>query len=167
MQVRRLTAAATAAALFATLGVSTVLAAGSAEKATGDVSWARGGTDRAAEFEAHEATDGRPPKGELTQSQAGQSFTVDVDRVEVSPDGNGGGKACFAGEIVDATGAAVNRLGNTRVTFVVDGGTPGSDGDLYVGRDLNSAMPTFEAMCTFLEGTGDNAVTGGNLQVHG
>jgi hypothetical protein len=138
---------------------TTVFAGGPANKATGSGMWTNGqGYTFTADFNAHEAYNGRPAKGWLVQTRVdgGGSFAVVVDQVDVHPN-----YACFGGVTTEATGAYADRLNKYRWTMVIDGGEGvDSGGDYLQGRW--GSRPGY---CN--TGTSTNyPFSGGNVQIH-
>lgn len=125
-------------------------------KATGEVSW-MAGIERSAEFDAHEEAPGNPgDRGTFRHSDANGTFTVDVTCVSIS-----GEEARFGGPIVEASGQYAGQA--ARVTYVKDGGTPGSEGDKLGGLFKESEATACEAVEDgFTRGF---PITSGNLQV--
>lgn len=83
-------------------------------------------------FNAHEAMDNRPAKGELTYHDVNGRgrhhwFTADIDCVDVMPDGY----ATFSGWLVETN--VPDWEGLWVQIWVYDGGTPGREGDQVAG----------------------------------
>lgn len=160
MTKRLLTLVAAVAAMM--LAAATVsFAGGPADKATGSGTWINSNGDQnMVDFNAHEAMDNRPAKGEFTQSRVVDgvvtgSFTVDVDTVEVVD-----GSACITGEIVAASGIWRERTG-VWTSYVTDGGEPGIGVDKVSG---NFDSDRSGALCD--SGHTSDAFIGGNVQIH-
>ena len=140
------------------------MAGGSADKATGSGYWTNGGGDDFyAEFNVHEARDGRAAKGSLTQDRVDGlgGFVVDVTQVYVSADGL---SVCFGGNTTDAWGEYAHQLNVFRWTTVVDGGEGSTDNS---GDFLRGAwIPGGPVWCTQGDTSTNEAWSGGNVQIH-
>ena len=135
-----------------------------APKATGDVQFTGSGAEQELDFNAHDGGASANDKGAIayTNFTAGISYSAIVScaNVDVST-----GSAYFSYEIP----AGFPGLSGIGIVFkVVDGGTPGTNGDQVsfgVFSDGNAAVAACEAG-TLGSVVIDNTVTAGNLVVH-
>ena len=150
------------AAVFVMALVAPAFAA-PAPKATGGVGFLGfDNTPRNAQFNAHEAKDGRPAKGMLRQTRpdTGDHFVVDVTCVDVD-----GIEAFFGGVVTQGTGAFASRVGQGIYATAEDNGEPGAAGDEF--RPLFVASEAVAcAMVASQTPLARFMVTSGNLQVH-
>lgn len=120
--------------LLLILFCGTALAGGAADKATGSGQFYNGaGRQMYVDFNAHEAVDNRPVKGDYYQEilSGGPvgSWSIDVDYADVRPDI---GRACFGGTVYAATGSLARFVNGRAFVAVQDGGS----GQNETGMDL-------------------------------
>lgn len=148
-----------AAEVVSGLPIVNGVSAGPAEKATGDVGYEAAGLDRHISFNAHEARGDRPAKGQLQYTDAiDRSYHVEITHVNVVGD-----MAYFAGEVVEASNPTW--VGNWISFAVLDGGTPGRNGDIVWGIFTDQATAISNVENEVTPGSAYEVLRG-NLVVH-
>jgi len=152
------------------LNTGVALAKGPAGKATGNVGFEESGVEWHAEFNAHEAMNGRPAKGSMRiwSDVIEREFLFDdVKYVKVRVDWD---LAWFAAKCTDDNLPSDDpdyKVDQWLFVKVKDGGTPGRNGD-KIGWDWDSADEADAASRASSHGVpaGWWAVIKGNLKVH-
>lgn len=139
--------------VLSSISVSTAAAQGAHPKATGEVGWVYGGLQRYASFNAHD-TD--PAKGDFYYHDSAERYiyaeVVCFNLIDEST-------VVFTSEVTDTNIVAFENAGFITTT-VVDGGTPGSNGDLIQNLAVSNPEDCHERILPGLP------VTEGNLVVH-
>jgi hypothetical protein len=157
--------------LFAVLAVavltSSVAMAAPAPKATGDVDFTNGSSDQSLAFNAHDGGASADDKGQITYTNftAGLTYSAPVLCANVNV---GTSTAFFAYEIPSGI-PGFESLGGYGILFkVVDGGTPGTNGDQISFDAFPGNSAAAVAACESATGGTSNpqTITAGNLVVH-